>query len=210
MFRLNLLSGFHTVDIRQPSGNIIKYETQSITDFKLTIDLGPYVETWSRIICQNTTKNFEEILREYSSSLDIKSLLLNKKVECDFDALRSEIKSLIQPYLDEKKNTQISIHFNHHYEKIRIKSTSPIAELARDTGVRTFCFLTGLAIIFAPLYLLLKRRVDAKIIAYFPFDPKGFLEMNKDKIIEAVKGRRETFWVAQEKPKSSEVLNACT
>ncbi|RKP20532.1 hypothetical protein ROZALSC1DRAFT_27989 [Rozella allomycis CSF55] len=162
------------VSVKDAHGNT-QFETRAkevkVIDFSFSIDVSPYVQKqWSAIAVipekDGRYQRFNDILETYSSSKNsLKQICIRKKIEWD---VRSVVDMVYNVIRFSGFTRKVDVHVSTNGDKIKVLSASDMSALANSSFVRCLCVLSCCCIIFGPMYLMRRHKMDNNIVAKYP------------------------------------------
>ncbi|KAJ1964722.1 hypothetical protein H4R35_007123, partial [Dimargaris xerosporica] len=128
----------------------------------LTPDGSRGLRTFARHIRSNwhgirhEGRSVRDVLREYTESRRrLKELRVQKEVEWDYEALRSDVEQLFR---DEGYQHRVRVRFFYRHHRVIIRSSYLLMRWLHQSLLRVYCFLTCIWLCVVPLYFVLLRR----------------------------------------------------
>ncbi|KAF9432037.1 hypothetical protein BGZ76_011391 [Entomortierella beljakovae] len=143
----------HTVETSSDGKSNSVTRTQIVEDFKIEIDLTPYISSRGTLYVAPDPKTgkcytLREVMEQYADEENqFKEIHMQKNVQWDYDELTKAITHAIRSV---NYRYTIDISFPCTNNVVIVKSASPIANCMRSGWTKAFCCLTMVGIIFYP------------------------------------------------------------
>jgi hypothetical protein len=115
---------------------------------------------------------------------------MRKKVQWDKKGLKKALKKLVYA-AHYNPNHIVDVKFVKKNNRVHVRSSSILSKMANDTCSRILCVLTCLWTVFLPLWLVVRKKVDKQLVAYYHYliTPEEFYQHFSQQIYKLAMNR---------------------